>query len=103
MAWAGVALSCSWAATSSLELLELASLQVSQAQSRVGWLAKAGMLAGRHRAVAQAAHCSGNGKAVFPQAPGMPHRERGHPWHKENPEFGEQSPVGTLEQEGAPV
>lgn len=81
----------------------LASLQASPAQSMTGWLAKAGMFAGRHWAVAQAAHCSGNGKVVFPQALGMPHKERDHPWHKENPEFEGQSPVGTLEQEGGPA
>lgn len=68
-----------------------------------GWLAKAGMFAGRHWAVALVAHCSGNGKVVFPQALGMPHRERGHPWHKGNPKFGGQSPVDTLEQEGVPA
>lgn len=88
---------------SSLELLVLASLQVSWAQSMAGPLVEAGMFAGRYQVVAQAAHCSGNGKVVFPQALGMPHRERGHPWHKENSGFGGQSPVGTLEQEGAPA
>lgn len=85
---------------SSLEL-PVVSLQVSQARSMAGWLAEAGMFSGRHWAVAQVAHCSGNAKVVFPQALGMPHRERDHPWHKENPEFGGQSPAGTVEQEGA--
>ena len=57
-AWVGVAFSCRWA-TTSLEFLVLASLQVSWAPSMVGWLAKACMLAGRyHQAVAQAVHCS---------------------------------------------